>query len=593
MAADGACDHPSLSPQAKAISKAPSSAPSPDASSYPPRRDAPNTKPSQFGDQNWQTLCGANAPPEKSPEPLPPVGAVFFFRVVAEEEQPIRERPSHDSAKIGARGKGEVVRVIDFRGGWARLACDSESQVAASWQGWMLTEAEDTLLDEVDDPAQSEKEYMLDLVRRMWKINEHILKRVKDRTARAVEYLETGRVPPGSKELLPEGTRCMNAFWGLEARYIRLKEGEEYWPQGALTLDNRHVQCGWEQPSEESRTGHWRVFAARPFAPQELVEVCPLVPVDHMEALMACLQLRMNVVETPDDDCPGGVSAGRIKNHVPLGYGMLYQQSIELWDVQVNWKPVTNYNCKMLPVNGHMYIYATRHIQANDELILEYKRAFRTDQGESIDFTGFTPYWCRPEPPASFVKALATPNGPRKPRPVPGNTKFGRSKLHGRGVFAHAAFKDGEIMDICPCLTLDANGADAMQDYCFQLPAVEVHLGGDRTVTKREERFVLPLGNGAMMNHLGSKDGQNVTWYYDETTQCMVFLARAGPGRQEVALNEELCFDYGESYWDVPSRRFQRPGFRPEYRDASETLRDLSVPGALAASQTIYGSGGR
>ena len=56
---------------------------------------------------------------------------------------------------------------------------------------------------------------------------------------------------------------------------------------------------------------------------------------------------------------------------VPLGYGMLYQQSIELPDanglapdmrgiasnahsgrckVQINWTPVTNFNCKFVPV---------------------------------------------------------------------------------------------------------------------------------------------------------------------------------------------------------------------------------------------------
>jgi hypothetical protein len=47
---------------------------------------------------------------------------------------------------------------------------------------------------------------------------------------------------------------------------------------------------------------------------------------------------------------------------VPLGYGMLYQQSIELEDVKINWTPVTNFNCKFVPVDGHMYIYATRRI---------------------------------------------------------------------------------------------------------------------------------------------------------------------------------------------------------------------------------------
>lgn len=42
-------------------------------------------------------------------------------------------------------------------------------------------------------------------------------------------------------------------------------------------MPESYVRSGWEQPPEESREGHWRVFAARPFGENELVEVCPLV----------------------------------------------------------------------------------------------------------------------------------------------------------------------------------------------------------------------------------------------------------------------------------------------------------------------------
>jgi hypothetical protein len=82
---------------------------------------------------------------------------------------------------------------------------------------------------------------------------------------------------------------------------VRLGEGEEYWPQGALTLTPGYVRSGWEQPKEESRHGHWRVFAARPFGANELIEVCPLVEVDT-ETCLASMQLRMNIVETPADE---------------------------------------------------------------------------------------------------------------------------------------------------------------------------------------------------------------------------------------------------------------------------------------------------
>lgn len=508
----------------------------------------------------WVSIYGSNAPVFKSPDPLPPVASVFFFRVLGnEQEQNVFSAPQGLGKVIGTRQRGEVVRVIDFKGAWVRLASETEAQVEEKWEGWMVSEEEDdTLLEEIEDPAEHEREYTKSLFRRVWKINDHVVARVRDRGDRSIQYLRGGRVPPGKKDLLPEGTRCINAFWGLEARYVALPEGHEYWPQGCLTLQNSYVRAGWEQPIEEARTGHWRVFAARPFEAFELVEVCPLVPVD-VETCLASLQLRMNIVETPaDEDAHVTGKTGRVRSYIPLGYGMLYQQSIELEDIKINWKPVTNFNCKFVAVREHMYIYATRRIQADEELILDFKRCFRTDEGEAIDFTGFTPYWCRQEPPENFAKALVTPCGPRKVRPVPGRVKFGASNLHGRGVFADANYRKGEIVEMSPCIVLDKNGADCLQDFCFMVPEVSVEVEG-RELVKRQSRYVLPCGYGGLYNHLPTGRGENVQWLYDETTNCCVWIADPQDERDEILRNEEICFDYGEAFWNAPSRRFQRP----------------------------------
>merc|ERR1712228_653420 len=111
---------------------------------------------------------------------------------------------------------------------------------------------------------------------------------------------------------------------------------------------------------------------------------------------------------------------------------------------------------------------------------------------------------------------------------------------------------------------LDTNGADCMRDYCVRLAPVEVHCG-DRKIVKREERVVLPLGCGGLYNHLEQGKGENVSWLYDETTQCVVFVAApAADASDEVARNEELCFDYGEAYWNCESRRALTPQKKPE-----------------------------
>eukprot|EP00812_Abedinium_dasypus_P011110 NODE_4689_length_650_cov_178.157983.p1 GENE.NODE_4689_length_650_cov_178.157983~~NODE_4689_length_650_cov_178.157983.p1 ORF type:complete len:199 (+),score=33.65 NODE_4689_length_650_cov_178.157983:3-599(+) len=163
----------------------------------------------------------------------------------------------------------------------------------------------------------------------------------------------------------------------------------------------------------------------------------------------------------------------------------------------------------------------------------------------------------------NFAKAMATPHGPRKLRAMPSQVKFGKSTLvkndflHPHGVFADADFKEGEIVEMCPCLVLDYNGASCMVDNCFYLPPIEVDLG-DRTIVKRGERWVLPLGNGSIYNHLPA--GQdNVTWFYDETTQCVIYVASLPDGKKKIERNEELCFDYGEDYWNDGSRRYRAP----------------------------------
>eukprot|EP00747_Dinoflagellata_sp_TGD_P212772 gnl/TRDRNA2_/TRDRNA2_85826_c0_seq1.p1 gnl/TRDRNA2_/TRDRNA2_85826_c0~~gnl/TRDRNA2_/TRDRNA2_85826_c0_seq1.p1 ORF type:complete len:660 (+),score=130.65 gnl/TRDRNA2_/TRDRNA2_85826_c0_seq1:66-2045(+) len=526
--------------------------------SYPPPRPPPNTQSSPFDEGTWEVLYGTNAPVMKPVEPLPPCGPIFFFRVVKDARQ-VYAAADTKAKKIGKKEIGEVVRVADFSGAWVRLAPETEAQADGKWQGWMLQddpESGERLLEEIEDPLENEKEYTKQLLRRIWKVNDHIKTRIADKSLRSRQYQWSGRLSPGDKLQLPEGTRILNAFWGLEVRYVKLAVGEEYWPQGCINLQ----APGWECPSEEARAGHWRVFAARPFGHHELIEVCPLVEAD-LSTCLASMPLRMNLLETPVTEEASGAQRGFVKNWLPLGYGMLYQQSIELEDVQINWKSVKNFNCKYIAVGDHMYIYATRRIEADEELVLRYQQNFRTDQGEAIDFEGFTPYWCRPNGlPENFAKALKGPVGPRKVRPIPGHAKFGKSQLHARGVFADANYKKGEIVEICPCLFMDTNGADCMKDYCFRLPPVKVDLPGGRQVVKRNEILVLPLGLGGMYNHLPKSDGQNVQWYYDESTQCMVWVADQKDG-EDIVRNQELCFDYGSDYWNAPGRQQRGPNF--------------------------------
>lgn len=53
------------------------------------------------------------------------------------------------------------------------------------------------------------------------------------------------------------------------------------------------------------------------------------------ETCLASMPLRMNLVETPaDEDAAHTGKTGRVQSFLPLGFGMLYQQSVDVEDVQ-------------------------------------------------------------------------------------------------------------------------------------------------------------------------------------------------------------------------------------------------------------------
>ncbi|CAK8991763.1 SET domain-containing protein [Durusdinium trenchii] len=107
-----------------------------------------------------------------------------------------------------------------------------------------------------------------------------------------------------------------------------------------------YLRSGWEQPSEEvpnnitssfGRSGHWRVFAARPFEANELVEVCPLV-----EA-------------------------------VAFAMGNWYKRNFRTDEVR-----------------------DTNFATDSQAIVLRFNFARpNSSQGESINFEGFTPYWSK------------------------------------------------------------------------------------------------------------------------------------------------------------------------------------------------------
>jgi hypothetical protein len=103
------------------------------------------------------------------------------------------------------------------------------------------------------------------------------------------------------------------------------------------------------------------------------------------------------------------------------------------------------------------------------------------------------------------------------------------SPLGGRGVFAARDMKKGELVERCPYLRMHEDDASGLlNDYVFE--------DGDQTV-------VLPLGYGGLYNH--AHPG-NLEHYDDEDDECFEYYTS-----RPVWAGEELCLDYGESWWET------------------------------------------
>ena len=110
-----------------------------------------------------------------------------------------------------------------------------------------------------------------------------------------------------------------------------------------------------------------------------------------------------------------------------------------------------------------------------------------------------------------------------------------KSPIHGWGVFASCEINEGDIIEICPILTLPIQKNEVtplLIDYRFNWPQGEIW-----------EEQVVCLGFGSLYNH---SDNANAYWVSDESNRTFVFKAN-----QKIYRNSEILIYYGdENYWN-------------------------------------------
>ncbi len=106
-------------------------------------------------------------------------------------------------------------------------------------------------------------------------------------------------------------------------------------------------------------------------------------------------------------------------------------------------------------------------------------------------------------------------------------TNIKPSKIGSRGVFANKNYKEGEILEVCPCIKQDHNmELGKIADYLFNF---------------NDEESLIAFGYCSMYNH---SDNPNAEWNIINENQMKVIALR------NIKKGEEIFISYGDSYWE-------------------------------------------
>lgn len=104
-------------------------------------------------------------------------------------------------------------------------------------------------------------------------------------------------------------------------------------------------------------------------------------------------------------------------------------------------------------------------------------------------------------------------------------------KNKGRGLFTTKSYKEGDIIEVCPTLTMKKS--DISKDNIINEHLFKGNKPGNN---------ILALGYCTLINH--SRDKQNCTWEVADDDSFIKMIAT-----KDIKCGEELYSNYGAGYW--------------------------------------------
>ena len=118
--------------------------------------------------------------------------------------------------------------------------------------------------------------------------------------------------------------------------------------------------------------------------------------------------------------------------------------------------------------------------------------------------------------------------------------RFGRSAIHGTGVFANRRFEPDDVIERCPVLTLSGPDADAV---------VDTVLGN--YVYEWEHGYALALGFGSLYNHSHQPSARYEMDYDNDEIHVVA--------RRRIRRGEEITISYNGDADDQAPVWFEEP----------------------------------
>lgn len=212
----------------------------------------------------------------------------------------------------------------------------------------------------------------------------------------------------------------------------------------------------------------------------------------------------------------------------PFGWALLYNRAAREGDHNVSCAHEVRKD-RQGKVRHYVLLRARMEVLQNTELLLSCSSVAGGMPSVALEACGARPPKPYMSEPFDFVDGVL---------PYSTGLKVKYSKLHGNGVYAKKAFKEGEMVEFAPSvLLMNTEMGGLLADYRYSAESL------------REGLFRVVLGCGSIYNHSAVPNLGYRRVRVDGTSEAVQGLSVCYYAKRDIAAGEEMLISYGKTWW--------------------------------------------